>query len=166
MRHPKSGRGKRQGRGPRIPAAVLRKQQAAAPNVDQVTGAKIPKSFVFSRGKVPSTLRHLQLDLRKVMLPYTALNLKVYILLLHIPLSLPTSVCSAYKLRCWSLKQSAGEEAEQPQGLSQCFGSSGCDAFHDPIEPQEPSTLAHGQDTAGPDLHVPDRGVCTCGRHR
>jgi ribosome biogenesis protein SSF1/2 len=55
---------------------VLRKQQAAAPNVDQVTGAKIPKSFVFSRGKVPSTLRHLQLDLRKVMLPYTALNLK------------------------------------------------------------------------------------------
>jgi ribosome biogenesis protein SSF1/2 len=85
MRHPKSGRGKRQGRGPRIPAAVLRKQQAAAPNVDQVTGAKIPKSFVFSRGKVPSTLRHLQLDLRKVMLPYTALNLKVYILLLHIP---------------------------------------------------------------------------------
>ncbi|GJN07671.1 hypothetical protein PR202_ga25517 [Eleusine coracana subsp. coracana] len=76
MRHPKSGRGKRRGRGPRIPAAVLRKQQAAAPNVDQVTGAKIPKSFVFSRGKIPSTLRHLQQDLRKVMLPYTALNLK------------------------------------------------------------------------------------------
>jgi len=45
-------------------------------NVDQITGAKIPKSFVFSRGKLPSTLRHLQQDLRKVMLPYTALNLK------------------------------------------------------------------------------------------
>lgn len=46
-------------------------------NVDQITGAKIPKSFVFARGKLPSTLRHLQQDLRKVMLPYTALNLKV-----------------------------------------------------------------------------------------
>ncbi|OEL35875.1 Peter Pan-like protein [Dichanthelium oligosanthes] len=55
---------------------TLRKQQAALANVDQITGAKIPKSFVFSRGKLPSTLRHLQQDLRKVMLPYTALNLK------------------------------------------------------------------------------------------
>ncbi|KAL5219504.1 hypothetical protein ABZP36_020188 [Zizania latifolia] len=45
-------------------------------NVDQVTGAKIPKSFVFSRGKIPPTLRHLQQDLRKLMLPYTALKLK------------------------------------------------------------------------------------------
>ncbi|WVZ56892.1 hypothetical protein U9M48_007360 [Paspalum notatum var. saurae] len=76
MRHPRSGPGKRRGRGPRIPAATLRKQQAALANVDQVTGDKIPKSFVFSRGKLPSTLRHLQQDLRKVMLPYTALNLK------------------------------------------------------------------------------------------
>ena len=71
MRQPRSGPGKRRGRGPRIPAAALA-------NVDQITGAKIPKSFVFSRGKLPSTLRHLQQDLRKVMLPYTALNLKVY----------------------------------------------------------------------------------------
>jgi ribosome biogenesis protein SSF1/2 len=71
MRHPRSGPGKKRGRGPRIPATTLR-------NVDQITGAKIPKSFVFSRGKLPSTLRHLQQDLRKVMLPYTALNLKVH----------------------------------------------------------------------------------------
>ncbi|XP_066387963.1 peter Pan-like protein [Miscanthus floridulus] len=76
MRQPRSGPGKRRGRGPRIPAATLRKQKAALANVDQITGAKIPKSFVFSRGKLPSTLRHLQQDLRKVMLPYTALNLK------------------------------------------------------------------------------------------
>jgi len=76
MRHPRSGPGKKRGRGPRIPATTLRKQQAALANVDQITGAKIPKSFVFSRGKLPSTLRHLQQDLRKVMLPYTALNLK------------------------------------------------------------------------------------------
>ncbi|KAK8445950.1 hypothetical protein SEVIR_9G412800v4 [Setaria viridis] len=76
MRQPRSGQGKRRGLGPRIPATKLRKQQAALANVDQITGAKIPKSFVFSRGKLPSTLRHLQQDLRKVMLPYTALNLK------------------------------------------------------------------------------------------
>ncbi|CAL5015857.1 unnamed protein product [Urochloa decumbens] len=78
MRQPRSGPGKSRGRGrgPRIPATTLRKQQAALANVDQITGAKIPKSFVFSRGKLPSTLRHLQQDLRKVMLPYTALNLK------------------------------------------------------------------------------------------
>jgi len=78
MRHPRSGPGKKRGRGPRIPATTFRKQQAALANVDQITGAKIPKSFVFSRGKLPSTLRHLQQDLRKVMLPYTALNLKVH----------------------------------------------------------------------------------------
>ncbi|XP_022949474.1 peter Pan-like protein [Cucurbita moschata] len=45
-------------------------------NVDHVTGEKIPKSFVFSRGKLPGPLRQLQMDLRKLMLPYTALNLK------------------------------------------------------------------------------------------
>ncbi|KAG9454621.1 hypothetical protein H6P81_007525 [Aristolochia fimbriata] len=44
--------------------------------VDHVTGDKIPKSFVFSRGKVPNSLRQLQMDLRKLMLPYTALKLK------------------------------------------------------------------------------------------
>ena len=48
-------------------------------NVDHVTGEKIPKSFVFSRGKLPGSLRQLQMDLRKLMLPYTALNLKVQI---------------------------------------------------------------------------------------
>ncbi|XP_010938387.1 peter Pan-like protein [Elaeis guineensis] len=51
---------------------VVKKQ----PNVDQVTGDKIPKSFVFSRGKLPGPLKQLELDLRKVMLPYTALKLK------------------------------------------------------------------------------------------
>ncbi|KAL6593893.1 hypothetical protein ACP70R_048794 [Stipagrostis hirtigluma subsp. patula] len=76
MRRPRFGQGKKRGRGPRVPAATLRKQQAVTADVDQVTGAKIPKSFVFSRGKIPSTLRHLQQDLRKLMLPYTALNLK------------------------------------------------------------------------------------------
>ncbi|XP_031407746.1 peter Pan-like protein isoform X1 [Punica granatum] len=45
-------------------------------NVDHVTGDKIPKSFVFSRGKLPGPLRQLQMDLRKLMLPFTALNLK------------------------------------------------------------------------------------------
>lgn len=46
------------------------------PNVDHITGDKIPKSFVFSRGKLPGPLRQLEMDLRKLMLPHTALNLK------------------------------------------------------------------------------------------
>ena len=47
------------------------------PTVDHITGNKIPKSFVFARGKLPGPLKQLQMDLRKLMLPYTALNLKV-----------------------------------------------------------------------------------------
>lgn len=47
------------------------------PSVDHITGQKIPKSFVFSRGKLPGPLRDLELDLRKLMLPHTALKLKV-----------------------------------------------------------------------------------------
>ncbi|KAM3282651.1 peter Pan-like protein [Capsicum chacoense] len=47
-----------------------------APTVDHVTGDKIPKSFVFSKGKLPGPLKQLQMDLRKLMLPYTALKLK------------------------------------------------------------------------------------------
>jgi ribosome biogenesis protein SSF1/2 len=47
------------------------------PSVDQVTGGKIPKSFVFARGKIPAQLKQLELDIRKLMLPYTALKLKV-----------------------------------------------------------------------------------------
>lgn len=47
------------------------------PNVDHVTGDKIPKSFVFSRMKLPGPVKQLQMDLRKLMLPYTALSLKV-----------------------------------------------------------------------------------------
>lgn len=46
------------------------------PSVDHITGDKIPKSFVFSRGKLPGPLRQLQMDLRKLMLPFTALKLK------------------------------------------------------------------------------------------
>ncbi|XP_078160213.1 PETER PAN-like protein [Carex rostrata] len=46
------------------------------PSVDQVTGGKIPKSFVFARGKLSAPLKQLELDLRKLMLPYTALKLK------------------------------------------------------------------------------------------
>ncbi|KAA8514828.1 hypothetical protein F0562_018007 [Nyssa sinensis] len=52
---------------------VSKKQQ---PSVDHITGDKIPKSFVFSRGKLPGSLKQLQMDLRKLMLPYTALKLK------------------------------------------------------------------------------------------
>ncbi|KAF2315013.1 hypothetical protein GH714_037555 [Hevea brasiliensis] len=52
---------------------VVKKNQG---NVDHVTGDKIPKSFVFSREKLPGPLKQLQMDLRKLMLPYTALNLR------------------------------------------------------------------------------------------
>lgn len=44
--------------------------------VDHITGDKIPKSFVFSRVKLPASLRQLQMDLRKLMLPHTALKLR------------------------------------------------------------------------------------------
>ncbi|XP_077231325.1 peter Pan-like protein [Tasmannia lanceolata] len=55
---------------------VFAKPIVKKPNVDHVTGDKIPKSFVFSRGKLPSSLKQLELDLRKMMLPHTALKLK------------------------------------------------------------------------------------------
>ncbi|KAF9606158.1 hypothetical protein IFM89_023251 [Coptis chinensis] len=57
-----------------IKSTVKKNQQQ--PSVDHVTGDKIPKSFVFSRGKLPGSLRQLQNDLRKLMLPHTALKLK------------------------------------------------------------------------------------------
>eukprot|EP00252_Welwitschia_mirabilis_P013137 TRINITY_DN29017_c0_g1_i1.p1 TRINITY_DN29017_c0_g1~~TRINITY_DN29017_c0_g1_i1.p1 ORF type:complete len:491 (-),score=113.30 TRINITY_DN29017_c0_g1_i1:256-1728(-) len=37
---------------------------------------KVPRSFVISRGKLPPLLKHLERDLRKLMLPHTAINLK------------------------------------------------------------------------------------------
>lgn len=46
-------------------------------SVDHVTGVRIPRSFVFAKGKLPGTLKQLQMDLRKLMNPYTALKLKV-----------------------------------------------------------------------------------------
>ncbi|KAM2005027.1 hypothetical protein ACFX15_000261 [Malus domestica] len=52
---------------------VSTKKQA---NMDHITGDKIPRSFVFSRRKLPGPLNQLQDDLRKLMLPYTALKLK------------------------------------------------------------------------------------------
>ncbi|KAI5388183.1 peter Pan-like protein [Lathyrus oleraceus] len=52
------------------------KQPESQPSVDPITGKKIPKSFVFARGKLPVPLKQLQMDLRKLMLPYTALSLK------------------------------------------------------------------------------------------
>ncbi|KAK1559952.1 hypothetical protein Q3G72_020432 [Acer saccharum] len=55
---------------------VVKKKQQQQPNVDHITGDKIPKSFVFSRGKLPPPLKQLEMDLRKLMLPYTALKLK------------------------------------------------------------------------------------------
>lgn len=55
------------------------KQPESQPSVDPITGKKIPKSFVFARGKLPVPLKQLQMDLRKLMLPYTALSLKVNI---------------------------------------------------------------------------------------
>ncbi|TQE07436.1 hypothetical protein C1H46_006951 [Malus baccata] len=53
--------------------SVLKKKMA---NMDHVTRDKIPRSFVFSRCKLPGPLKQLQDDLRKLMLPYTALKLK------------------------------------------------------------------------------------------
>lgn len=52
------------------------KKQQQQNVVDHITGDRIPRSFVFSRGKLPGSLKQLQADLRKLMLPYTALKLK------------------------------------------------------------------------------------------
>ncbi|XP_071714671.1 peter Pan-like protein [Rutidosis leptorrhynchoides] len=52
------------------------KKQPPQQNVDHVTGDKIPRSFGFSRLKLPGSLKQLQADLRKMMISYTALNLK------------------------------------------------------------------------------------------
>ncbi|KAK8291804.1 hypothetical protein V6Z11_D06G080800 [Gossypium hirsutum] len=54
----------------------VKKEKQQQPNVDHITGNKIRKSSVFSMGKLPGPLRQLQMDLRKLMLPYTALKLK------------------------------------------------------------------------------------------
>ncbi|KAK9280780.1 hypothetical protein L1049_003669 [Liquidambar formosana] len=56
-----------------VKPAVKKQQQAG---VDHITGDKVPKSFVFARGKLPGPLKQLQTDLRKLMLPFTALKLK------------------------------------------------------------------------------------------
>lgn len=48
--------------------------------VDHITGDKIPRSFVFSRGRLPGPLRKLKADLRNLLNPFTALNLKVMVL--------------------------------------------------------------------------------------
>lgn len=55
-----------------VKTTVVKRQ----PSVDHLTGEKMPKSFVFSRGKLPGPLKQLELDLRKIMLPHTALKLK------------------------------------------------------------------------------------------
>ncbi|RDX79343.1 Peter Pan-like protein, partial [Mucuna pruriens] len=63
--------------GWRRPVVIKKpKQPQEQPSVDPITGKKIPKSFVFSRGKLPTSLKQLQMDLRKLMLPYTALSLR------------------------------------------------------------------------------------------
>lgn len=53
-----------------------RTQDPTQDNAGALPGDKIPKSFVFSRGKLPALLRNLEKDLRKVMMPHTALNLR------------------------------------------------------------------------------------------
>lgn len=55
-----------------------RTQDPTQDNAGALPGDKIPKSFVFSRGKLPALLRNLEKDLRKVMMPHTALNLRVW----------------------------------------------------------------------------------------
>lgn len=69
--------------GFRRPVVIKKpKQPQEQPSVDPITGKKIPKSFVFSRGKLPAPLKQLQMDLRKLMLPYTALSLRVSLIFL------------------------------------------------------------------------------------
>jgi len=39
-------------------------------------GGKVPRSMVFSRGHIGRTLRRLEADVRKMMMPHTAVKLK------------------------------------------------------------------------------------------
>ena len=41
-----------------------------------VAGAKVPRSFVIHRGRVPRSMRMLEKDLRQLMMPYTAKALR------------------------------------------------------------------------------------------
>ncbi|PPD72341.1 hypothetical protein GOBAR_DD30758 [Gossypium barbadense] len=61
---------------PNINSSFLRTKSPPSQIAYHITGNKIRKSSVFSRGKLPGPLRQLQMDLRKLMLPYTALKLK------------------------------------------------------------------------------------------
>lgn len=79
----------------RKPVVFKNQKQQQQPSVDPITGKKIPKSFVFARGKLPGPLRQLQMDLRKLMLPYTALNLRV-----NIPILFHTFLISIHILLC------------------------------------------------------------------
>ncbi|KAJ6828385.1 peter Pan-like protein [Iris pallida] len=67
---------KKRNYGAKPSAVATKKKDPALARVDPVTGEKVPRSFVFSREKLPGPLKHLQMDLRKLMLPHTALKLK------------------------------------------------------------------------------------------
>ncbi|XP_060619294.2 suppressor of SWI4 1 homolog [Anolis sagrei] len=54
-----------------------KKERAAAQHRAQEEYGSVPHSFVFHRGQVGKNLQQLVLDVRKVMLPYTATSLKV-----------------------------------------------------------------------------------------
>lgn len=53
-----------------------KRTHAINPQSREKESEKVPKSFVISRGKLPPLLKQLQMDIRKLMLPHTALNLK------------------------------------------------------------------------------------------
>ncbi|NXH16818.1 SSF1 protein, partial [Bucco capensis] len=54
-----------------------KKERAAALQHSQQEYGTVPHSFVFQRGRVGKSIRQLVTDLRKVMEPYTARDLKV-----------------------------------------------------------------------------------------
>ena len=57
---------------------------SAGPDGDKDERAKAPHSFVIHRGKTGKYVQDLSSDIRKVMEPYTATSLKVFINLLFI----------------------------------------------------------------------------------
>ena len=56
--------------------SLLQKKKTVKPGQD-ANDLSVPRSFVMHRGEIGKTVLQLETDLRRVMEPYTAMNLKV-----------------------------------------------------------------------------------------
>ena len=57
----------------------IQKKKRTVKKAGEEQASSVPRSFVLHRGDVGKSVLQLEMDLRRVMEPYTALNLKVTI---------------------------------------------------------------------------------------